>query len=136
MGRGGELCFFGSPQTALDFFGVGNYDDIYTALERTSPAVWRSRYEQTTVRMTAVRGANARALGPEPAAAAERGRTGPQARILAHRYARIFLRDRRNIAILLGQVPLLALGMVGLFKADLFSRATGQPGNGAQLLFL
>jgi hypothetical protein len=56
--------------------------------------------------------------------------------VLAARYVRLLARDRRNVAILLGQVPLLALGMAGLFKADVFSASEGHAGSSAQLLFL
>ena len=34
MGRGGHLRFAGPPSTALTYFGVEDYDDIYRALER------------------------------------------------------------------------------------------------------
>ena len=36
--------------------------------------------------------------------------------MLTHRYVRLFVRDRRNLLILLLQIPLLALATVGLFK--------------------
>jgi ABC-type multidrug transport system permease subunit len=60
----------------------------------------------------------------------------PQVRVLAHRYVRLLARDRRNLALLLGQVPVLALAMVGLFNSGLFRRPGGEPSNGLQLLFL
>jgi hypothetical protein len=56
--------------------------------------------------------------------------------VLAGRYLRLLVRDRRNVVILVGQVPLLALGMAGLFKADVFSTGQGHAGSSAQLLFL
>ena len=55
--------------------------------------------------------------------------------MLARRYARLLLRDPRNLLILLGQAPVLALAIAGLFAADTFSRETGSPGDAAQLLF-
>ncbi|NEP08736.1 MAG: ATP-binding cassette domain-containing protein [Symploca sp. SIO2C1] len=35
LGKGGRLCYFGSPQEALDFFGIttGDFADIYNRLE-------------------------------------------------------------------------------------------------------
>ena len=33
MGRGGRLCFEGTPDEALEFFGVEDFDEIYTALD-------------------------------------------------------------------------------------------------------
>src|SRR4029077_9413034 len=38
MGRGGVLCFEGSPDEALRFFDVESPDDIYPALEDQDPA--------------------------------------------------------------------------------------------------
>jgi ABC-type multidrug transport system permease subunit len=68
--------------------------------------------------------------------AATRRRVFPQARVLAARYVRLLARDRRNLLILLGQVPLLAFGMAGLFNAHVFAHGRGHAGNSAQLLFL
>jgi ABC-type multidrug transport system permease subunit len=55
--------------------------------------------------------------------------------VLARRYLRLLARDPRNLAILVGQAPVLALAIAGLFGADTFSRATGSPSDAAQLLF-
>lgn len=44
-----------------------------------------------------------------------------QTRILTARYARIFLRDQRNLLLLLGQVPVLAAAIAGLYPRDLWS---------------
>jgi ABC transport system ATP-binding/permease protein len=48
----------------------------------------------------------------------------------------VFARDRRNLLILLGQVPLLALAIAGLFKADVFVFGREDPNQVAQVLFL
>jgi ABC-type multidrug transport system permease subunit len=55
--------------------------------------------------------------------------------VLTQRYTRLFTRDRRNILILLGQVPLLGIAIVGLFKVDVFRAAT-EAGEAVKLLFL
>ena len=60
----------------------------------------------------------------------------PQARVLTRRYLQLLLRDRRNLALLIGQVPVLALANVGLFQAGLFDRPGGSAGDAVQLLFL
>src|SRR4051794_15300350 len=130
MGRGGQLAYFGPPGGALEFFGVASFDEIFRALLERPSAEWRQLFET-----------RASAPSPEPPApvAAHRApsrRAGPQARVVASRYLRLLVRDRRNVAILLGQVPLLALGMAGLFKADVFSTGQGHAGSSAQLLFL
>src|SRR3984893_1064617 len=44
MGRGGVLCFQGSPDEALEFFGAESYDDIYPTLEDRDPREWQNRF--------------------------------------------------------------------------------------------
>jgi energy-coupling factor transporter ATP-binding protein EcfA2/ABC-type multidrug transport system permease subunit len=132
MGRGGELSFFGTPREALEFFGVASYDDIYRALKERPSAEWRALYE-TGPHGAAASPAEAARADPEPVV---HRRVWPQATVLASRYVRLLGRDRRNLLILLGQVPLLALGMAALFKAEVFGRGDGHAGNTAQLLFL
>ena len=132
MGRGGELSFFGPPCDALEFFGVASYDDIYRALKDRPSTEWRALFET---------GAHAAAGRPAPITPAGPSRpirraVLPQARVLAARYVRLLARDRRNLLILLGQVPLLAFGMAGLFHSDVFAYGRGHAGNTAQLLFL
>ena len=66
-----------------------------------------------------------------------RPRAGPQAGVLAARYLKLLMRDRRNLLILLGQVPVIALGIALLFKSGVLEKSReGQPGAAAQLLFL
>jgi ABC-type multidrug transport system ATPase subunit/pSer/pThr/pTyr-binding forkhead associated (FHA) protein len=138
MGQGGELCYFGPPDEAKTFFGVNTYDGIYTALD-TRPAVeWRQEFEAEQAR---------RAVKADPDAAPERvapalrisrpqPNVGRQTALLSHRYLKLFLRDRRNLFILLGQAPLIALGIALLFDANILNPATGDPNNGALLIFL
>jgi ABC-type multidrug transport system ATPase subunit len=131
MGRGGQLAFFGTPADALEFFGVATLDDVYGALLRRPSAEWRQLFD---TRVTPPAGEPAGVAGP--GAPARRRRALPQARLLAARYLTLFVRDRRNVAILLGQVPLLAIAMAGLFATDVFAFGRGHAGSGAQLLFL
>jgi len=136
MGRGGIQCFVGRPQDALGFFGVDDYDGIYRALDTTAAEDWRQRFyaqggqtEQTS------------ADRPAPTAGtvkrADKSRkAGFQARILTSRYFKLFTRDRRNMAILFGQVPIIALAIALLFQAGVFEEPAGDPSRGQILLFL
>jgi ABC-type multidrug transport system ATPase subunit len=141
MGRGGELTYFGPPEEALAFFGVEDFDSIYRALDERPAAQWRSRFESDPSRQAArtpAPGADGRAaLGPSvQRPARRRPRVFPQALVLTRRYAQLVARDRRNLALLIGQVPVLALLNVGLFKSGLFDRPGGRPFDATQLLFL
>jgi ABC transport system ATP-binding/permease protein len=144
MGRGGELSYYGPPEDAAAFFGVHTYDDIYTALDERPATEWRRRFEERTdAGATAASELRRRAQAiahqtrhARERVRARRRRRGPQTRVLAHRYVKLFARDRRNLIVLLGQVPLLALALVGLFKANVFQQGAGEPNQAAQVLFL
>ena len=45
MGRGGHLAFHGSPSEAIGFFGVPDFDEIYTALEDDGAETWGRRFD-------------------------------------------------------------------------------------------
>jgi ABC-type multidrug transport system ATPase subunit/ABC-type multidrug transport system permease subunit len=135
MGRGGHLTYYGSPAEARDFFGVSDYDGIYDSLAAREPTEWRALFE--------LDGDTSRAARAAPAARpARRRRPNSPVRSLAHaatlggRYLKVMLRDRRNLALLIGQVPLLALANVGLFKSGVFDMPGGRPSDGVQLLFM
>jgi ABC-type multidrug transport system ATPase subunit len=127
MARGGHVVFDGPPAEALDFFEVDDYDGIYTALDERSrerlPAIGEGRDERSVP-------------AEEPPVARPRGSLPQQARVLTARYARLMARDRRNLLLLVGQAPVLALAGIGLFHAGLFDLAGGQPAEATQLLFL
>jgi ABC-type multidrug transport system ATPase subunit/ABC-type multidrug transport system permease subunit len=136
MGRGGQLCFQGPPDAALRFFEAETYDDIYAALERRPATEWRQRFVEQERQQAVAAEPEAQAPGArrrEPRR--RRAKVIPQAAVLTRRYATLFLRDRRNMLILLGQVPLLALATVGLFKTNVFAGGA-QVSEAVKLLFL
>ena len=122
MGRGGVLCYYGPPAGALEQFGVSDYDDIYAVMDTRPTETWEVSLRRQEGRE---RGSGVFAGSLPSAVAADRQPPVlPQARVLAQRYLTLMLRDRRNLAILLGQVPVLALAIAIGFKPGLFSRAT------------
>jgi ABC-type multidrug transport system ATPase subunit/ABC-type multidrug transport system permease subunit len=136
MGRGGELCFQGSPDEALRFFDAETYDDVYAALDRRPAAEWHRQFlsEQRQQPVPEEPEAEAPGAGGRQASR-RRASLLRQALVLTRRYAQLFVRDRRNLAILIGQVPVLALAIVGLFKVDAFAGKT-QVSEAVKLLFL
>jgi ABC-type multidrug transport system ATPase subunit/ABC-type multidrug transport system permease subunit len=134
MGRGGRLCFHGSPAEALTFFGAESFDDIYAQLDRRPAEEWQSKLAQNGTRQVIPELERDQAQ-PEQATRGRRGRFWAHAFVLTHRYVRLFMRDRRNMLILLLQVPLLALAIVGLFKLRVFKSGT-DAGEAVKLLFL
>ena len=137
MGRGGNLTYYGSPaRGAREFFGVDDYDGIYDALEQRPATEWRERFEQRRRGAAAQPLAGAARAVRTGAAAHAAGRSLPRRACSTSRYLKLLLRDRRNLALLIGQVPLLALANVGLFKSGIFDRPGGSPRDAVQLLFL
>jgi ABC-type multidrug transport system ATPase subunit/ABC-type multidrug transport system permease subunit len=134
MARGGVLRFQGSPDEALEFFGVQTYDDIYPSLANRDPQEWQQRFAAES-RAVPVR-ADSDTVPPERQRRRVRGRMLPQARVLTGRYVRLFFRDRRNMIILLGQIPLLGLAVAGLFKAGVFNKPPTDAGQAVKLTFL
>jgi len=76
------------------------------------------------------------AAEPERGRRRRRGRVLNQTRILTSRYLKLFLRDRRNVLILLGQIPLLGLAVAALFKSGVFVRPPTDAGQAVKLTFL
>ena len=135
MGRGGRLCFDGSPDDAMRFFDADSYDEIYAQLDRRPAEEWQRKREQEGAQAVVPEDPQ-RLAAPDPAASKHRrGSLWRQAIVLTKRYVKLFQRDRRNLIILLAQVPLLALAIVGLYKVDVFAAAT-DAGNAVTVLFL
>jgi ABC-type multidrug transport system ATPase subunit/ABC-type multidrug transport system permease subunit len=121
MAAGGVLVYYGPPQDALSFFEVAEYDDIYTALDEQPVERWIEDPRRLTMyppphRPGVGRGRPSRERQPAVV---------PQAKVLAERYKTLLLRDRRNLAILLGQVPLLALLIAIGFSRNTFDPFAG-----------
>jgi len=134
MGQGGELCFFGPPEEAKDFFATPTFDGIYSALDRRPATEWRREFEaERGDALPTLEESTAAPAAPRPAR--PRPDVGRQSTLLARRYLTLMMRDRRNLAILLGQVPLIALGIALLFKSDVL-RGETDTNNAALLLFL
>jgi len=136
VGRGGRLCFEGSPAQAATFFGASEYDDIYEALEQRPAEEWRERFVASNAQQPA-----AQAVPVSPSRQVTRrthfGIFKGHLPVLVSRYVKTFVRDRRNLLILLLQVPVLALGLGLLFKPDVFGApGRDQASDTAELLFL
>ena len=100
MGKGGNLCFYGSYDEALAFFHVSDVVDIYSMITDHAKE-WSSRYNLM----------NAQA-GPSRAAgsiSAKKGRPQFQLPVLCFRYMKLVMNDRQRLVLLLAQAPILAL---------------------------
>jgi ABC transport system ATP-binding/permease protein len=163
LARGGYMAFYGSPQSALEYFGVTRFSEIYIKLEQElSPEEWAKRFvaspyyaRNVGARMHAVAREAARYGVPTdnaarvPMPSADQPAPPPvvfrrsqttlsglrQFGLFTRRYLEILTKDTKNLLILLLQAPIIALMMILVFKATDFNR----PGdyNGAKtLIFL
>jgi ABC-type multidrug transport system ATPase subunit/pSer/pThr/pTyr-binding forkhead associated (FHA) protein len=129
LSGGGHLAFFGTPREALDFFQVQEQVDIYERLDREQrPAQYAEQYRRSPYHDLHLGPTSAAAAEDEPA---EERRPPPPARgaisrarqfaILTRRYLDILLANRRALAILLLQAPIIALLIGVVFPRSVFN---------------
>lgn len=126
MAQGGELRFIGSPEETLERFGVSSYDEVYEALDLEDAPVPAPDEPFPD------------ALPGEPAAV-ERVALPPlgrQAGVLAARYRTCTWRNQRQLALLLGQAPVIGLGIGLAVPTGALDSPAFAPYYNATLLFL
>ncbi|MCD8153728.1 MAG: ATP-binding cassette domain-containing protein [Clostridiales bacterium] len=112
MGRGGRLCFFGSPAQTRKFFGVRDLVDVYNLVSE-HPEEWRKRYDHTQTpgfrRMS------------QPAVKKEKKKASSlrQMGILASRYIEIIWNDKKKLAMQLLMAPGLGLFLYIAFHGSM-----------------
>ncbi|MBE6935817.1 MAG: ATP-binding cassette domain-containing protein [Ruminococcaceae bacterium] len=102
MGRGGRLCFCGSYDAALDFFGVSDIVDIYQLITDHAEE-WEEKFRSQN-HPAAHQSASAAKSGP-----AKKENLFRQLGVLSRRYFKLIVNDRQRLILLLAQAPLLAL---------------------------
>lgn len=101
MGKGGNLCYFGSYDEALAFFGVTDIVDVYNMITDQAKH-WSARFERTRP-----------VIGAARKTAAASGKTKEsrfrQLGVLSARYMKLVANDKQRLLLLLAQAPLLAV---------------------------
>lgn len=103
MGRGGNLCYCGNEKQAEKFFQTDNLVDIYELID-TQSEKWKKQY-QKTVTLEEIR--ERADVSGKKKGKSKHGRIR-QTGILCSRYLKILLNDRKRLAMVLLQAPLLA----------------------------
>ena len=124
----GRLAYYGPPSDLPGYFAVGKISEVYDCLESQPPEHWAARFEASeecreyvTQRMDWLRqtGAVASAGTSEPSSSREqRMEQWRQFKVLTRRYSSVLLRDRKNVAILLAQAPIIAVLLGVAFQSD------------------
>ncbi|WP_294498506.1 ATP-binding cassette domain-containing protein [uncultured Gemmiger sp.] len=100
MGKGGNLCFYGSYDEALKFFGVSDVVDVYNMITEQAPQ-WSARFRQVRPPVPHTRPAAALTRRTEQNIPRQLG-------VLCGRYLKLVTNDRQRLLLLLVQAPLLA----------------------------
>ena len=100
MGKGGNLCFFGSYDDALKFFGIDDIVDVYNIITDHAPE-WREKYDRISQNGPAHTRSG-------KAASSKSSKSKPQLPILCARYIKLVVNDRQRLLLLLAQAPILA----------------------------
>ena len=118
----GRLVYFGPPSQALGFFGVEDFADVYTVTDGApAAAAWEAKYQGSLQHQKYAVERPARA--PAAPSAEQRGenerrrRSTAQSRwrqlaVLCRRYFELIRADRKNLALLLAQAPIIGLLLV------------------------
>lgn len=101
MGKGGNLCFCGSYDEALAFFGVSDVVDIYNMITDNAPA-WSSKYAERNIQVGEHRDT------PVNASKNKKNRA-KQFAVLCMRYIKLVLNDKQRLLLLMCQAPILAV---------------------------
>ena len=101
MGKGGNLCFYGSYNESMRFFGVSDIVDVYNMITDNAEH-WKTEYEQTNSYASKVGEAT-------PVSSKTKKNRLNQLAILSARYIKLVINDKQRLLLLLMQAPLLAI---------------------------
>ncbi|OUL17610.1 maltooligosyl trehalose synthase [Nostoc sp. RF31YmG] len=110
LGLGGRLCYFGTPQEALHFFGVNDFADIYIKLEQEQEVIrYATHFQQSSYYQHYV--GNQISSGnqqPTKSFTPTRKKVSfwQQWFLLCQRYWQLILRDRVNLLLSLLTAPI------------------------------
>ncbi len=108
LGSGGRLCFFGTPDEALSFFNVTDFVDIYDKVN-SNAASWQLRFGSLN---TDIQNTLTAEQAPQAIKAKKifsKSSFWRQFAVLCKRYTSLILADKKRIALLILQAPLLGL---------------------------
>ena len=140
LGRGGHLAFVGSPQRALEHFGVETFDEIYDVLEpEGAPVAAASSYRESPefAQQQSLALSRATVAMAAPGAGRARRRGGVrQFAALSRRNMEIHLRNKDVLIPVIAQPVLLGVLLLALFRSDLFEPGQANATAPLQMMFL
>ncbi len=118
MGKGGKLCYFGTPEGALAFFGVKDFTDIFNMIN-TESEEWQRRFINSNYYIYH-KSLQSKSAESKEAKGSRKASIIKQLLILVRRYSRITLSDRQRFFMLLFQAPFIGFLIGIVSKSDSF----------------
>ncbi len=115
FGDGGHLCFYGSPQEALDFFEVNDFVDIYTLINENLD-YWYNKFEDTRKKVIPKEIQSGKSNNIEN----KKKPLLKQLIILIKRYIKLISNDIQQLLILFAQAPIVAVLLALVTTDDLY----------------
>jgi energy-coupling factor transporter ATP-binding protein EcfA2 len=106
MGKGGKLCFYGSLDQALEFFGLDDIVNVYDMLYNEVNE-WQARYNNTKKEKTVV--PELTALKEQTNKESSKKERIKQTLVLCKRHFHILFNDKIRLLLLALQAPILAV---------------------------
>ena len=117
LAPGGSTAYFGPPQEALEYFGGGEFADVFRALEEPSTPPWKDKFKasrpyETYVRGPAEHAARMRRAGnePPPPPRPQRSWFG-QLSTMVRRQIAVIMADRGLAISLVALAPIMAIAL-------------------------
>ncbi|HIK26539.1 MAG: FHA domain-containing protein [Oscillatoriaceae bacterium SKW80] len=150
LAKGGYVAYIGSPQEAAAYFGVKDFDEIYTKVEHElSPQQWQERYlksqqyqKYVVERQRSLQyqqpqsGGKNRPAQQAPTARVKRVSAWKQFLILSQRNLTILMRDHASLILMLALAPLLGLLDFVMWKRNIFDIEKGDASQIFTMLFV
>lgn len=128
LARDGQMAYFGPPQLAAAYFDRADLADVFRTLSEGQSTSWKERFREHEYYEQYVQREAAPAEREETETAdlrppSVRGGWWRQFTTLSLRYAAVLASDRRNLALVLLQAPLLGLLMLAALPSHQLSPA-------------
>ena len=120
LGKGGNLCYYGEPEKAKEFFGVNNMVNIYNMVTDNSEE-WKQKFNAYSGRNQVEQELQNTGNNANPKIKRS-GSVGRQTCILTQRYASLMLHDVKRLLMLILQAPLLGFLIYLVSSKNVFVR--------------
>lgn len=112
IGKGGKLCFSGTPSEMKEFFGDNDYINIYEQVEKNSEK-WQRKFEKVNnVSEIKIK---------KKEKSKKRVSKIYQFKILSRRYIKLLASDKKNLLLLFMQAPVFAILIKLVTKSGMYT---------------